>query len=52
MVFVGDGDLRTDLERLVYERGWAADVLFAGYQPAARDFLAAADIVEIGRAHV
>jgi glycosyltransferase involved in cell wall biosynthesis len=45
MVFVGDGDLRTDLERLVCERGWAADVLFAGYQPAARDFLAAADIV-------
>lgn len=45
MVFVGDGDLRADLERLVHERGWAADVLFAGYQSAARGFLAAADIV-------
>ena len=45
MVFVGEGDLRRELERLVYERGWAADVLFAGYQSAVRDFLAAADIV-------
>jgi glycosyltransferase involved in cell wall biosynthesis len=45
MVFVGDGDLRTELERVAHERGWAAEVLFAGYQPAARDFLAAADIV-------
>jgi glycosyltransferase involved in cell wall biosynthesis len=45
MVFVGDGDLRIDLERLVDERGWAGDVFFAGYQAAPRGFLAAADIV-------
>lgn len=45
MAFVGDGELRVDLERTVGERGWAADVLFTGYQSAVRDFLAAADIV-------
>lgn len=45
MAFVGAGELRADLERLVRERGWAADVLFTGYQSAVRDFLAAADIV-------
>ena len=45
MAFVGDGERRADLERLVRERGWAGDVLFTGYQSAVRDFLAAADIV-------
>lgn len=45
MAFVGDGELRADLEGLVLERGWAADVLFTGYQSAVKDFLAAADIV-------
>jgi len=47
MAFVGDGELRADLEGLVRERGWAADVLFTGYQSAVRDFLAAADIVAL-----
>jgi glycosyltransferase involved in cell wall biosynthesis len=45
MVFVGDGELRTDLERVVRERGWDTEVLFTGYQSEPRDFLAAADIV-------
>jgi glycosyltransferase involved in cell wall biosynthesis len=45
MVFVGDGELRADLERRVRERGWASDVVFAGYCTVVRDFLAAADIV-------
>ena len=45
MIFVGDGELRIELERIVLERGWAADVMFAGYQTAVRDYLAAADIV-------
>lgn len=45
MVFVGDGELRAGLERLVRERGWGDEILFTGYQSTARDFLAAADVV-------
>lgn len=45
MVFLGDGELRPDLERVVRERGWSRDVIFAGYRTAVREFLAAADIV-------
>jgi glycosyltransferase involved in cell wall biosynthesis len=45
MVFVGDGELRVELERCVRERGWTHEVIFAGYRAEVRDFLAAADIV-------
>jgi glycosyltransferase involved in cell wall biosynthesis len=45
MVFVGDGELRAELERVVRERGWGAEVVFAGYQTSVREYLAAADIV-------
>jgi glycosyltransferase involved in cell wall biosynthesis len=45
MVFVGDGELRADLERCVRERGWTREVTFTGYRTEVRDFLAAADIV-------
>lgn len=44
LVCIGDGSLRSDLERYTYEAGLSASVRFVGFQADIRDWLALADV--------